>query len=162
VLSAAAVKRAATCAASIALAICFFTHLPLNSSDLATEPIVLTSVTSTEARLTFSNSSDPQNVRFETEYDLLGEWEYVVTVQTHVDRKNSVIKVRVGNLIAKKSIDSDISGAEVIYFEESKLILRDSSDELHIFSECLDKYLIDENNSIIWTSDEYDEVEVNP
>lgn len=115
-----------------------------------------------EARLTFSNSSDPQNVRFETEYDLVGEWEYIVTVQTQVDRKTSVVKVNVGTLIAKVSIDSEISGAEVIYFEESKLILRDSSNELHMFTECLDKYLMDENNSIVWTSDEYDEVEVNP
>lgn len=115
-----------------------------------------------EVQLTFSNSSDPQNLRFETEYDLIGEWEYIVNVQTQVDRKVSVIKVHVGTLIAKVSIDTEIVNAETIYFEESKLVIRDNLNQISMFQECLDKYLIDENNSIIWTSDEYDEVEVNP
>lgn len=103
--------------------------------------------------------SDWVDFRFSTEYNLVGAYEYIATAKTAVDETVFSTQVYCGALTAVASL-SAIAGTDLFFADNGNLVI-DTGTEAFFFQEHWDKYIIDEDTSHIWMSDQYDSLSVD-
>lgn len=101
-----------------------------------------------------------KDFRFETLYNKKGLWTYVVTTKTNVDLTVFTTAVQCATLRASATLNTSLSGGELIYFGDDGLITVDFEEVAYQFEEHVDTYLIDERAGKIWLSDNYDDVRI--
>lgn len=102
-----------------------------------------------------------KDFRFSTEYDETGTWEYELTTKSTVDTTVFVVSVCCASLVANVTIDTEMVGLSSLYFDDNGYLVVDTGTVAYFLNEHVDKYIIDEELSHIWLSDEYDSIEVN-
>lgn len=99
-----------------------------------------------------------KDFRISTTYDQIGAWEYVVTVKTTKDTTVYVTTVMCGALTANATIDTFLENVQGLYFCDQGYLTIDDGTNAHQYTEHFDKYIIDERESHVWLSDEYDSI----
>jgi hypothetical protein len=99
-----------------------------------------------------------RDFRFSTVYDQTGPYEYSLTVKTDSDTTVYTTTVQCGALVANTSIATAIVSPTMLYFGENSLLTLDTGTTAYALNEHFDKYIIDERESHIWLSDNYDSV----
>lgn len=100
-----------------------------------------------------------RDFRFSTEYDQIGLWEYVCTVQAKTTITVTTTTVACASLTAIGIIQVD-ENATLIYFDDVGHLTTDSGTEIFTYQMFRDKYIIDERAGRIWLSDTYDFVSI--
>lgn len=101
-----------------------------------------------------------QDFEFETNYNVLGQWDYWITTTTENDVSVYHTSVMVDSIVALKSINLEIANLEAISFtHEGKLMTRDATN-IYIFDLISDVYFIEPNYQLLLTRHKYNSIEV--
>ena len=102
-----------------------------------------------------------QELSFETTYDLIGEWEYMVSYKDSKESTVSIQKVCVACLLPIYFSVTDMSDVSEVYFNwENRLCITDGSQLLEL-SIHRDYWMADTQNNLVILREAYSEVGVN-
>lgn len=101
-----------------------------------------------------------KDFEFETEYNVLGQWNYWITTTTENDVSVYHTSVMVDSIVALKSINLEIANLEAISFgHDGRLITRDNTN-IYAFDLISDVYFIEPNYQLLLTRHKYNSIEV--
>lgn len=101
------------------------------------------------------------DIRFSTEYDQLGQWEYALTLTTPSDTTVYVTAVMVDSLTAESSIATGVSSPVGLGFSKEGYIAVADASEVHYFQEVVDGWIADTQTQRVLMRADYDQIEVS-
>ena len=102
-----------------------------------------------------------RDFRFSTEYNQVGQWEYITTTLTSRDTTVHRTAVMASSMTAERTIDSAVSSPTGLTFSKEGYVAIADATDVHWFQEAADVWLADVRNGQVLLRSQYDQVEVS-
>jgi len=102
-----------------------------------------------------------QDFRFSTEYDQIGQWEYVISLTTGRDVTKFVTAVQAGSIQAEASLSTGVVSPDGLGFSKEGYLGVSDGSEVNYYEEFVDGWIADTRTNKILMRSSYDQVEVS-